>query len=431
MMARLVRRRAQPSAGAADGAPRKPRVIQVAGATENADWLVGICRRLRQDGYDVSAVIGHPLGGLAASLREAGIPYQAIRLSFAPELGRSRVLVYLARAPMAIWQLASLFRRERVEIVHSHIFNTIFFVRIAAWLARVPCRVSMIPGPLHLEAPLTRGADRLTWWMDHRVIAGSEWTDSRYRALGLRPPRLACIPYGVDPAQFDPARADPTRVRRELGLDVTTPLIGLIAYFYPPRRGWQTPAHLRGRGVKGHEDFLVAAHHVRQRVPAARFLLVGGGWGVSGARYRERLIARCRDEGLSECVTFTGHRHDIPDVLAALDVAVQCSLSENFGGTIESLLMEVPTVATRVGGMPESVRAGQTGLLVPPSDPAALADAILTLLDDSDRARAMAREGRRLMLERFQAARTATSIAALYQELLDVSACATPLIRSV
>jgi glycosyltransferase involved in cell wall biosynthesis len=145
---------------------------------------------------------------------------------------------------------------------------------------------------------------------------------------------------------------------------------------------------------------------------------VGSGWGAAGEEYRLRLMARCRDEGLGEAIIFTGLRHDVADLLGAFDVSVQCSLSENYGGTVESLLMETPPVATRVGGMQETVREGETGMLVPAADPAALAAAILETLDDPARARAMAAAGRQLMLDRFQIAQTATSIAELYDQLL-------------
>jgi glycosyltransferase involved in cell wall biosynthesis len=312
-------------------------------------------------------VIGYPEGALAARLRAVGIRYQPVRLSFAPDMGRARVLVYAVRLPLAVWQLTSHFRQERADVVHAHIFNTIATARIAAWITGVPYRVSMLPGPFHLEARLTRNADRLTWWMDHRVIAGS---------------------------------------------------VGLVAYFYPPRNGWHTPRHLRGRGIKGQDDFITAAHRVRARVPDARFVLVGTGWGRTGERYRQRLMARAAAEGLGEAMTFLGHRSDVPDILAALDVAVQCSLSENYGGTVESLLMGVPSVATRVGGMPECVRDGETGLVVPPANPDALADAIVSLLSDRRRARALAAAGRQLMLARYSAADTAAGVQRVYDELV-------------
>jgi glycosyltransferase involved in cell wall biosynthesis len=116
-------------------------------------------------------------------------------------------------------------------------------------------------------------------------------------------------------------------------------------------------------------------------------------------------------------VIFTGRHEDVPSLLAAADVAVQCSLVENLGGTIEALLMERPVVATRAGGMPESVRDGETGLLVPPSDPEALAAAILRLLENRDEGAALGRAGRQLMLERFTFARMVDDIDAVYGRL--------------
>jgi glycosyltransferase involved in cell wall biosynthesis len=100
-------------------------------------------------------------------------------------------------------------------------------------------------------------------------------------------------------------------------------------------------------------------------------------------------------------------------------VAVQCSLTENLGGTIEALLMERPVVATRVGGMPESVRDGETGLLVPPADPPALAAAILHLLRSPRFGAELGRAGRRLMLERFTSARTVDDVDAVYRRILE------------
>jgi glycosyltransferase involved in cell wall biosynthesis len=397
------------------GHSRAPRIVQMAGIVENGDWLVSICRDLRAKGGDVLAIVGAPEGSVAQRLRDAGVPYFSLPLSFAPTRGRiGRLLVYAIRLPMTVIRLARIFRRERVDVVHTHVFNTMIIGRLAAWLARVPCRVSMVTGPLHLEAPFTRWADRLTWWMDHQVIAGSEWTRERYRALGMPEHRLARVSYGANAARFDPSRADRQRVRRELGIAPGAPLIGLVAYFYPPRDDWQTPPELRGRGIKGHDDFLSAAWLIRQQMPEARFLLVGAGWGPAGERYRQSLMMRCRDEHPDDAVVFLGRRDDVPDILAALDVAVQCSLSENYGGTIEALLMERPTVATRVGGMPETIRHGETGLLVPPRDPEALAAAILELIRDRARAQAMARAGRALMLEQFQISATAEGIAAIY-----------------
>lgn len=404
------------AAGLQPNVPRQAplRVIQMAGGIQNGEWLVQICRRLRASGHSVSAIIGWPERSLAADLTTAGVPYGATELSFAQGRGWTRLLVYAARVPWTVLRLAQQFRASRVEVVHTHIFNTIMIGRVAAWLGRVPHRVSMVPGPLHLEAPFTRALDRLTCWMDHRVIAGSEYTYAAYEAMGVTPPRLQLVRYGVDSQRFAPARVDGAAMRRQLGLPSDAPVVGLVAYFYPPRHDWQTPPFMRGRGIKGHDTFIDAAALVHAQRPDARFVLAGAGWGDAGERYRQSLVAQVSARGLADHILFTGHCNDVPGVLAALDVAVQCSLSENYGGTIEALLMERPTVATRVGGMPETVRHGDTGLLVPPSNPEALAAAILQLLDDRPAAMRMARAGRQLMLSQFDIAHTVAGVEAVY-----------------
>jgi glycosyltransferase involved in cell wall biosynthesis len=392
------------------------RIAQVVGATEGAHWAVDICRVLRDRGHDTCAIVGGSRGGLVTRLQAAGVPTFPAALSFG---STRKIPAYLGHAPMAVLRLARLLRRLRVDVVHTHLFNAILIGRLAGWLARIPVRVSMVPGPWHLEAGFTATLDRLTASMDHRVVASSECIRTLYRKLGVASSRLACIYYGADAARFDPSRRDPFRVRKELGIDPDAPLIGHVAHFYPPVAGWHVPPALRGQGVKGHEYLIESARLVRRRLPRARFLLVGHGWAEPGEQYRRSLEADCRAAGLADAVTFTGFRHDVPDVLAALTVSVQCSLSESLGGTIESLLMEVPTVATTVGGMPEAVRHGETGLLVPPRDPAALAEAIQDLVEHPDRARQLARAGRRFMADRFTLDRTVDAIESLYRDVAD------------
>ncbi|WP_072375597.1 glycosyltransferase family 4 protein [Hyphomicrobium sp. NDB2Meth4] len=121
---------------------------------------------------------------------------------------------------------------------------------------------------------------------------------------------------------------------------------------------------------------------------------------------------------MHERVHFLGLRSDVEGILADLDVAVQASLSENLGGTIESLLMQCPTVATRTGGMVDAVRDGETGVLVRPLDPGDLADGILRMLADYVQARTMAQRGRQLMLDKFTLERTVESLDATYARQL-------------
>jgi glycosyltransferase involved in cell wall biosynthesis len=431
-------------------------VAQVVGTTEGADWMVQIARGLRARGYDVCAIVSGTEGRLIDKLDGQEIPWHSTALlPGAPqpgpvlnwlvhlaseesplESGNARGLAGLAASILSharfralarpfiaaetlgrVMQLARLLRRERIDIVHGHIFPILLLSRAASWLARTPVRVSMISGPYHLDAPKLRRLDRRSLWMDHCTIASCDYIDHIYATMGVPSERRARIYYGSSPETFTPGGPGRARVRAELGVRDETPLIGLVAYFYPPVDGPLAPPRLRGEAVKGHEYFVDAAQIVLERHPEARFVMVGNGWGPIGEEYKHRIEQRCRIRGIEGSVIFAGHRTDIPDVLAAFDVSVQCSLSESLGGTIESLLMERPTIATAVGGMPEAVRHEETGLLVPPRDSEALAEAMLRFLDDRALGDDLGRAGRRLMLERFTIERTVADIDELYRRL--------------
>jgi len=263
--------------------------------------------------------------------------------------------------------------------------------------------------------------ERLTWRLDAAIMAGCEYTAALYREARVAPDRIESIYYGPPAERFDPSTVDATSFRRDLGIAPDVPLVGLVAHFYPPMRGPQAPPVTRGVDLKGHDHFLAAARFVAKRFPDARFVLVGNGSNALGEAYRQSLIDACRADGFDSRVFFPGHRYDIAEVLASFDVAVQCPLSETLGGTIEALLMERPTVGTRVGGIPESVRHEETGLLVPPADPAALAAAIERLLADRDEARRYGAAGRKLMLQRFTLARTGADLDLLYNRVARIS----------
>ena len=196
----------------------------------------------------------------------------------------------------------------------------------------------------------------------------------------------------------------------------------MIAYFYAELgvNRWTPPA-VQGRSVKCQSDVIRAMPEILEEFPKARLVLVGSGWEEGGRQYLSKMQSLVRDLNLTDRVTFTGYRTDVPEVLKALDVTVQASLSENLGGTIEGLLMETPMVATRVGGLIDSVIDGETGILVAADDPGSLAKGILTVLRDPDRARQLAKRGRQFMLERFTLRRTVESEHALYQKLLQRS----------
>jgi glycosyltransferase involved in cell wall biosynthesis len=408
---------------------RPLRVAQVCATTDGGLWMVQIAVGLQRRGFDVVAIVGGDDGGTAAALRKAGVPFVAMpqrlwrysRLSATiaklPVVGRLRYVIDGLFFIGAVLRMARLLRRLRIDVVHTHIFSSMLIGRLAAALARVPIRVAMVAGPLHLESVTLRRLDLLTHRLDHRLLAGCQHTNDLYRSLGVAARYRRTVRYGIDPAGFDLAAADGRRVRRELGLADGTPVVGQVAWFYPVLMPPVAPPGMEGLGIKGHEDLLAAARIVLDRRPDVRFLVVGDGFGELGMRHFERIRRLATELGVADSVIFAGRRMDLVDVLAAFDVSVQPSLSENYGGTIESLLMKRPTVATDAGGMPEVVIDEQTGLLVPVRDPEALAAAILRLVEDPDLARQLGENGRARMLERHTIQHTIDGVIDVYREV--------------
>jgi len=195
--------------------------------------------------------------------------------------------------------------------------------------------------------------------------------------------------------------------RQDLGLDTDAPVVGMVAYMYAPKR-------LLGQrvGLKGHEDLIDAMTIVREQDPRVRVVFVGGAWG-GAHRYEQRVRDYARRR-LGPDALFLGDRGDVAALYRHFQVAVHPSHSENLGGAAESLLLGVPTVATSVGGFPDLVEDGATGLLVPPHSPTSLARAISTLLSDEPAARKMARAGQRHTRALLDPARNATAVQQAY-----------------
>jgi glycosyltransferase involved in cell wall biosynthesis len=382
------------------------------GTTEGGTWMFEQLRELRdKQGCEVHAIVSGERGRLVDKLRSENIPFHVA--SFHAGFGTPAALVQL---PLAILRLAKLLRRERFDVVQTHVFATTMVGRPAAWLADVPVRLSMIAGPFQLEAHTSRWIDQATWRMETALIPSCTKSLELCRDLGIPDERLRLIYYSPDPRKFDPAKTSPANLRQTFGWPAATKVVGLVAYFYPllSKSRW-VPEYAHQRGVKGHEDFIKAAAIVTKRFPDAKFVLIGSGWGAAGEAYQQTLKQLVKDLGLEETVIFAGFHKDVNRILCELTVAVQASLSENLGGTAEALLMECPLVVTRVGGMTDTVKDGITGITVNRGDSDDLARGLIEMLADPERARSLAARGRKLMLERFTLERTAAELTELYQ----------------
>ncbi len=391
---------------------RKLKVCHVFAGTEGARWLCEQLEALRDwHGCEVTAVLGGAEGPTVDRCHRAGIRTKAADFRFYGWHG-------FFTMPWRMLKLAWWMRRERFDVVQSHVITSTFLARPAAWLADVPVRIEMVTGPFFMQARSYLWMEKATVFMETGVVPTCEFTAQLYREAGVDERLiLPVLYYGPRDEEFVPEQASPAGLREEFGLAPRTPLIASIAVFYP-RCGASdfVPPDTHNRFIKGHTDLIQSLHTVREEFPDAHLMMIGRGWGPLGHLVDEELVQFVADEGLTGAVHFLGWRNDCPAIYVDIDVSVQASVNENLGGTVESLLMACPTVATRVGGMVDSVIDEETGLLADPNDPVDLGNAIRRLLHDRAAARAMARAGRERMLSRFTLTTTIPALHRIYQE---------------
>ncbi len=302
--------------------------------------------------------------------------------------------------------LASLFRRERIDVVHSHNWQTYMYAVLGARLAGVPVVIHGEHGHDE-EAPPARRLwvkRRLAPLVTRFVAVSGNLARELEESWGIRRERIASIPNGVDLASF-PEDADPgdpadrDGIRRELLLEP----------------GDEVVIHVGGmRPVKDHATLIRAFAQVRADRPRARLVIVGDDHG-SGRR--AELEALARETAVLDAIRFTGVRRDVPRLLQAGDVYVNSSLYEGMSNTIlEAMAARRPVVATAVGGTVDLIRDGKTGFLVPARDADSLAKRIVALLADPALRRSLGEAGRAYVETDHGMQRMVDAYAALYAE---------------
>ena len=352
------------------------------------------------DRYDSLLVTGTEGAG-EGSLRDLA-HQRRLRLEVIPELGRD---ISLKSDLVALVKLYRLMRRERPQIVHTHTAKAGFVGRLAARLAGVPIILHTFHGHVfhgYFSPRKTRlflALERVCARFSTRIITISPHLREEIAAYGvIRPDRIDVIPLGFDLEPFTAQRREAGVFRRSLGLPEDTRLIAAVGRLVK---------------IKNLPLFLEAAARVHPQVPAARFIFVGDG------ELRADLEAQARALGIGDVVVFTGWRRDLPQIYADLDAVVISSDNE---GTpvclIEAMATGCPVIATCVGGVPDLIVAGETGRLVPPGDPAALAAAMLDLVREPEGTRTMAAAAQRQIVARYGAERLITDMDCLYRRLL-------------
>jgi len=312
--------------------------------------------------------------------------------------------------PRYLLRLCHLIRRQRIDIIHSHLYGNDLYAVLAGLLTRRTVILTV-----HGEDSFRTAQRRLFYRLAARhvstLVAVSRSLQRRLvEELRIPDHKVALILNGIDalPLSTSPHLDD---LRASLDLPPTRPIIGALGNIKPE---------------KGYDTLINAAPSVLRKAPDALFLIVGGVYQHE-AHYRD-LQTRISELGLQDRVRFTGYRDAARQVLQLLDVYVLPSKSEGTSiALLEAMASERPIVATSVGGTPDILDHGRTGLLIPPGDPAALANSILHLLRNPAIASALGVAARQTVETRWDAHTMLEKYCTLYnQQRSHAERCAVP-----
>lgn len=316
-----------------------------------------------------------------------------------PGLKRAPALFDDLRATLWLYRY---FRAWRPTIVASHMAKAGSLARVAGYLARVPVRVHTFHGHVldgyfgKAKTLIYLSVERLLAVVTSRFIAISPSLAADLHRLGIGKGKTSVVPLGLDLGRLHdlPERG---AFRADLGVGPDAILIGIIGRLVP---------------IKAHTLFLEMASEVRSRRDGIEFAIVGDGelWSY--------LQAKVDALGLRDSVHFAGWRRDLPEVYRDLDLVVCCSINEGTPvSVIEACAAGTPVVGTDVGGMGDVITSGETGLLVPSGDCAALTEAVLKAIDNPAKAAEMSRAARATVTRKYSAERLVEDIRRLYFEL--------------
>jgi len=358
------------------------------GGTETQ--AVELARRMDPVRYEITLGCLKRQGPLLAKLQDT--PVQVIEFHPAGGIDSPSGLKQLLRL---IWFL----RHGGYDIVHTHDLWSNLMGVPAARLARVPviiCSQRNLSHDAWYQSHRARFLRRIQSLSSAILTNSASIRDGLIKTNGFLPEKVRVIHNGLDPTPFQAAKRDRGRLFLGVGQDKLVVLVGNMH-----------------SDVKGHPWLITAAPEVVSRFPQTRFVLVG-----DGAR-RPHFEKSAKEMGMEKKFIFLGRRNDVPDVLAASDIAVLPSRAEGMpNAVLEYMAAGLPTVATAVGGTSEVIRDGETGLLVPAEDSAALAAALLRVLGDDQFAARLGHAGQESVLSKFSFEKLVSDTDALYSELL-------------
>jgi glycosyltransferase involved in cell wall biosynthesis len=297
--------------------------------------------------------------------------------------------------------IARRLRERRHDVIHMHTSHAhtlgVLGARMAGSARPVTVVSRRVDFSIHKRRVLDFSRQKYTWGVD-RILCVSEMIRRVLLGDGLPESLLEVVHSGVDLGRFEGVPDRSADYRREFHIPSGVPVIGNVAHC---------------ADHKGQRYLVAAAPAVLERHPEARILIVGDGELLPALR------EQARELGVAERVLFPGFRTDVPALLAWFDVFCFPSHLEGLGTSVlDALAVRLPVVATTAGGIPEMIESGTHGLLVPPRDGPALADALVWMLEHRDEAAALGRAGRERVESDFTCQRTAERTLAAYRRLL-------------
>lgn len=299
---------------------------------------------------------------------------------------------------VALMKLVILMKKEKIDIVHSHGFNANYYGAIAAKIANIPVCIITEHGRYWLErrrrilmTKLAAGLAKIT------ISVSEDLREVLIETLKLSPHKVITVYSGIDLKEFSPN--EKMDIKKEFGINPEMFVVGNVANLRP---------------VKGQIYLLKAIPKVIKVIPNIKIIIVGEG------ESRKELENVASELNISEHVIFLGQRQDIASILNIVDVFVISSLSEEISlAILEAMAMKKAVIATRVGGNPEIISNGATGLLVPPKDENILSEAIIRLLKDKKFALELGERAYQLVKERFCLEVMIKNVENLYEELIN------------
>jgi glycosyltransferase involved in cell wall biosynthesis len=295
----------------------------------------------------------------------------------------------------AAWRLSRLIKQLRPDVVHAHDPHG---VAMAALALSMSTQLAKPPLVAQRRVDFRMRGNSLSRWKYRQVdcfICSSEAIRDLLVQDGVPAQRAVTVHEGIDVDRVE--HAPPANLHEDLWLPHNAPIVGNVAALVPH---------------KGQKHLIDAAQIVLRAMPDARFVIAGEG------ELRESLERQIREHRLEKHVFLTGFRPDVLSVLKAFDIFVMSSTTEGLGTSIlDAMAAGKPVVGTRAGGIPEAVVDGETGLLVPPRDPHAMADAIVQLLGDEPRRRRMGAAGRERARALFSAERMVQETLRVYRRV--------------